>query len=97
MEQGLIAAGIGVVVFLMGLIYGFSLGKRTGLSEGTKVGLEVGSVSVYAILIKAGIITIEYDENNKSNYTIYGEPENYITSRELIELIYNNNIVSKGE
>ena len=83
MEQGIIAAGIGILVFFFGLIYGFKVGKNYGTSIGVKSGLEVGSINTYALLVKSGVISIEAKDKDFYDFTIRSVNDKIVTADEL--------------
>ena len=91
MEQGIIAVGIGLFIFLMGVSYGFNRGfnrgQKNGISLGSKIGIELGTFSIYSILLKSGVIKVKYNEYDRLNYEIHGDSDNSITYGELISLI----------
>lgn len=83
MEQGIIAAGIGILVFFFGILYGFKLGKKYGTAIGVQSGLEVGSINTYALLEKSGIISIDVKDKDFYDFTIKSINDKSVTADEL--------------
>lgn len=103
MEQGIIAAVIGILIFFFGILYGFKLGKRYGTSIGVKSGLEIGSINTYALLHKCGVISIEAKDKDFYDFTIKSVNDKSVNADELEEIaekIYygeNVNDVTQGK
>lgn len=71
MEQGLLAIGIGIMIFGMGIWYGTRMYMRYNQNS-IKTAMRIGSVNTYAVLLKAGIIDIKYNSNNPDDFELIG-------------------------
>lgn len=96
MEQGLMAAGIGIIIGVMSYTYGFSRGKSTGVESG----ILTGSLMVYYYLSKHNIIGIHTDAHNKSMATVYGKSNSVIinaTEPNWADLSKTSNVNTMGD
>lgn len=97
MEQGIIAAGIGILIFFFGILYGFKVGKNYGTSIGVKNGLEIGAINTYALLVKSGVISIEAKDKDFYNFTIKSINDTSVNANELENIatkIFNGEVIN---
>jgi hypothetical protein len=90
MEQGIIAAVIGLVIFLMGASFGYNRGHKKGSSLGIGIGVEVGAYTLYGILMQSGVITLKQSQDDVLNYEIHGDSEKCINYNHLMQIVENN-------
>lgn len=106
MEQGIIASIIGILIFFLGILYGFKVGKKYGTAIGVQNGLAIGSINTYGLLEKSGVISIELKDKDFYDFTIRSINDKSISADELEDIarkIYQNgepivggNIEAKG-
>lgn len=96
MEQGLIAAGIGLLIALISYSYGKAVGKSisTKRSVDFAEGVKYGTVSVIFLLIKSKVINMDISDGY--DYTLTGNSDKSVTMSELTELVEQDNIGVKN-
>lgn len=89
--EGFIAAGIGSLIFVMGVVFGFSRGQKYVQSKKLMhdtINSHMESASNFqfllTLLVKHGVISIDYADDTIYSLTITGT-NNSVTLRELLE------------
>jgi len=92
MEQGLVAAGIGILIALISYSYGKTAGNlvTTKRSADFADGVKYGTTSVIALLIKSKVINM--DISNGYDYKLTGNSNKSVTMTELTELVETNGV-----
>lgn len=89
MEQGFMAAGIGILIALISYSYGRAVGKTISVKRSVDFseGVKYGTVSVIFLLLKSKVINM--DKLDGSDYTLTGNSDRSVTMSELTKLAEN--------